>query len=269
MTNSTERTETFDLPVEAAEAYEAQFVPALFAEWACDLLGDAAPAPGQAVLDVACGTGVVARGAADLVGPTGTVAGIDLNDAMLTVARRLRPDIEWRQGDAAELPYPDATFDIVLCQAGLMFFPDRARALREMARVTRPGGTVAVLVPGRLARSEAYVRLTDIAARHAGPETVKLLSAYFVLGDPDELTALIRSAGLQVSSTRSRIGHVRAPSLDAFVTTEIDSTPLGARISTDVRQSIMADARDALAVFTGADGAALPIEGHTVVARRD
>src|SRR5215218_11336618 len=110
-------TQTFQLSVEAAEVYEARFVPALFAEWAPHLVEAARVAGGQAVLDVACGTGVVARTAADRMGGQGRVVGLDLNEGMLTVAGRLRPDIEWRQGDAADLPFEAGSFDAVLCQA--------------------------------------------------------------------------------------------------------------------------------------------------------
>jgi ubiquinone/menaquinone biosynthesis C-methylase UbiE len=139
-------TETFQISVEAAEMYEAELVPALFEEWASHLVEAAGVLPGQRVLDVACGTGVVTRAAAERVGETGKVVGLDLNEAMLTVARRLRPDLDWRQGDAAELPFSDSSFDVVLCQSGLMFFPDVAKTLREMARVVTDQGIVAVQV---------------------------------------------------------------------------------------------------------------------------
>ena len=148
--------ETFQLSVEAAEVYEARFVPAIFGEWAPHLVEAAGVAPGQAVLDVACGTGVVARTAADRMGGRGRVVGLDLNEGMLAVAGRLRPDIEWRQGDAAALPFEARCFDAVLCQAALMFFPDRAGALREMARVATPGGTLAVQVWDRLEAQEGF-----------------------------------------------------------------------------------------------------------------
>jgi SAM-dependent methyltransferase len=133
-------TQTFQLSVEAAEAYEARFVPALFAEWAPHLVGAAGVAPGQAVLDVACGTGVVARAAADRMGGHGRVAGADLNEGMLAVAGRLRPDIEWHRADAADLPFADGSFDAVLCQSALMFFPDQVRALRERPGWPPPAG---------------------------------------------------------------------------------------------------------------------------------
>lgn len=262
-------TETFQIPMSVAEAYEAKFVPALFAEWAADLLDRVTLQPGQSVLDVACGTGIVARGAADRLGGTGRVVGLDLNEAMLTVARRIRPEIEWRQGDAAALPFPAESFDVVLCQAALMFFPDRQQVLREMGRVVRPGGTVAVHVPGRLGASEAYVAFHQVVSRHAGPEAVNLLSAYFVVGEPPELAALVESSGLTVTGLSSRIGHVKVASIDEFVATEIGSTPLVDRISEEDLGRITADARVALDRFRTADGrAALPIEGHVVLARR-
>jgi ubiquinone/menaquinone biosynthesis C-methylase UbiE len=109
-------TQTFHLSQDSAEAYEEVFVPALFEPWAQLLVGAAGIRAGDRVLDVACGTGIVARTAADRVGATGSVVGIDRNPAMLAVAERLRPDIEWRQGDASGLPFLGRSFDVVLCQ---------------------------------------------------------------------------------------------------------------------------------------------------------
>ena len=122
-------TEDFQVSHEAAEQYEARFVPAIFAEWAPLLADITGVGPGQAVLDVACGTGIVARTVADRVTGSGRVVGVDLNGGMLAVARRVRPDIDWRQADVADLPFPDGSFDVVLCQMALMFFPDRVGAL--------------------------------------------------------------------------------------------------------------------------------------------
>ena len=183
------------------------------------------------MLDVACGTGIVARTAADLVAPAAGSSGVDLNEAMLTVARRVRPDIEWRQGDAGTLPFGDDSFDVVLSPDGADVLPrPRQRAARD-GPGRSPGGTVAVLVPGRLEHQAAFAPFVDIAARHAGAEARSLLSTYFVCGDLDELTALVESAGLQVTTARIEVGTYRAPSVDAFVTTEVESTPLVQRIS--------------------------------------
>jgi len=148
--------ETFQISAEQAASYEHTFVPAIFAQWASPLLDAADVQPGQRVLDVACGTGILARTAADRVGPSGTVVGVDINAGMLTVARRVRPDLDYRRADAVSLPFPNDTFDAVLCQSALMFFPDATRALSEMGRVCRPSGVVGVQVYSSLDAQPAY-----------------------------------------------------------------------------------------------------------------
>jgi ubiquinone/menaquinone biosynthesis C-methylase UbiE len=261
--------ETFGLSAAAAELYESQFVPALFAEWAPRLGELAAVAPGHAVLDVACGTGIVARTVAEAQRGQGRVVGLDLNQAMLDVARRVRPELEWRQGDAARLPFPDGSFDVALCQMALMFFPDRLQVLREMARVVAPGGTVAFSVPDRLEAQPAYAPFVAMAARHAGPEAVGLLGTYFACGDLDELRGLVEAAGLRLTAARTHRGTVRCPSVDAFVATEVESTPLRARISDEVYARLREEAREILRPFTTPDGAArIPLHGHLLAAAR-
>ena len=220
------------------------------------------------MLDVACGTGIVARTVADLVAPSGTVVGVDLNDTMLTVARRVRPDIDYRHGDVEALPFPDGSFDTVLCQMALMFFPDRRHALGEMARVASPAGTVAVLVPGALAAQAAFAPFVDMAVQHSGSEARSLLSTYFACGELAEFTALVESAGLRVTTAGTHRGAYRAPSVDAFVATEVESTPLRDRISDAVYERIRADTHDVLAPFTTSDGAVeAPFDANLVVAR--
>jgi hypothetical protein len=151
----------------------------------------------------------------------------------------------------------------------LMFFPNRAAALAEMARVTAPGGTVALLVPGALERQASFSRFVDMAVHHAGPQARSLLTAYFVCGDLDELTALVEAAGLCVTTARAETGTYRAPSVDAFVATEVESTPLVQRISADVYARIRTHARTVLAPFTTPDGRVeAPFESNLVVARR-
>lgn len=265
---TTEPSESFQIPIEAAEAYEAAFVPAFFAQWAPILCDAAGLTAGQRILDVACGTGIVARTAADRFGPA-NVVGVDLNEAMLAVARRVRADIDWRQGDVAALPLPDGAFDAVVCQMALMFFPDRIQALREMARVITPGGTVAVLVPSSLDAQPAYGPFVDMAAQHAGAEARSLLSTYFSCGDLDDLAAAFAQAGLHVATTGTHLGTARFPTVDALVATEVDSTPLGERITTDVYEAIRDGARTVLAPFMTSDGCLeAPFEVHVVAARR-
>jgi SAM-dependent methyltransferase len=261
--------EAFQLSVEAAEVYESSFVPALFADWATHLVKAAGVAAGQVVLDVACGTGAVARTAADRMGGRGRVVGLDLNEGMLTVAGRLRSDIDWRLGDAADLPFEPGSFDVVLCQSGLMFFPDRAGALREMARVTTPGGTVAIQVWDRLEAQEGYGAVYAAFSRHLGPEADRLENAYWALGDLDLVRSLLEAAGLPVSTTRTRTGIISFPSASAAVTTEIEATPLAGQIDRETHGRILAAGVEALAPFVvDGGGVELPIRGHIVTATK-
>ncbi|MEV6299769.1 methyltransferase domain-containing protein [Actinoplanes sp. NPDC051861] len=249
---------TYDLTAEAAEFYESTFVPALFAAWARHLVDTAGVRPGSRVLDVACGTGIVARTAADRAGPDGVVTGLDRSEAMLAVARSIRPGLRWERGDAADLPFPAGAFDLALSQAALMFLADRPGALREMGRVA---GRVAVQVPGRLSHSAGYRVFTDVVAAHAEPATVKLIEAYFAAGEPDELAGWFAAAGLRVERFETWTGATRAPSIEAFVTGEL--LPLG--VGPD--QRITAACRSAMAGFAGIGGSvAVPIEAHLVVA---
>jgi SAM-dependent methyltransferase len=150
-------------PGNPAETYENYFVPAMFHPWAAILLRHAAPKLGERVLDVACGTGVVARMAAPLVGPNGQVVGLDMNPAMLAVARQLPAPsgatITWQDGNAMAPPFTDGAFDLVLCQHGLQFFPDRSVAIGEMRRVLAPRGRALAIVLQTLARHPVYEAL--------------------------------------------------------------------------------------------------------------
>lgn len=261
--------ETFQISLETAETYESRFVPALLAEWAPHLVAMADVTRGHDVLDVACGTGIVARTAADRVGTGDRVTGVDLNEPMLTVARRVRPDITWRRADAAALPFDDGTFDAVLCQMALMFFPDPVAALREMGRVASPDGTVALVVPSSLSSQPAYGPFVEMAARHAGPDAVSLLSTYWRCGDPDVLVSDVESAGLEVVGLRTRMGTARFDSVEQLVATEIEGSPLIERIDDAVHQRISAGAREVMAPHVSSTGAvAAPLECHLLAAQK-
>jgi SAM-dependent methyltransferase len=261
-------TERFQVSLDAAEQYEARFVPAIFAEWAPLLAEIAGVRAGQSVLDVACGTGIVARTVADRVTGSGRVIGVDLNDGMLAVARRVRPDLEWRQGDVTALPFADGSFDAVLCQMALMFFPDRAAALREMVRVARPAGVVALAVPASLEDQPAYGPFVEMAARVAGADAVSLLSTYWACGDLRELRNTVTGAGLEITEVRTHAGTAQFASPDELAVTEVEATPLATRLTPEQYGAIRAGAREVLAPFTGPDGTlAAPLHGHLVAAR--
>lgn len=262
-------TETFQISPAQAEVYEALFVPALFGQWAPLVVEAASLARGQRVLDVACGTGVVARAAAARVGPGGTVVGVDLNQAMLDVAARVAPDLTWRRGDVAALPFPDRSFDAVLCQSALMFFPDRAAATAQMARVTRPGGRVVVQTYAPLGEQPGYGPLVDVVARHAGEEARALLGTYWSAGEAHELRRLAERAGLRVLAVDSPTAVARFASVASLVDIEVGGTPLGDRLSAGSLDRIQAGAEAVLARFRTARGdVELPVRGRILVAER-
>ena len=260
-------TETFQLTLEQAKAYDDLFVPALFAQWAPQLASCARVASGQRVLDVACGTGVVARTVADIVGTHGQAVGVDLNPAMLVVARAARPDLEWSQGDAEDLPFASASFDAALCQSALFFFPDPGRAVQEMARVVGSGGTVAIQTYSALDEQPAYGPFMDVVAKHAGPEARVLLGTYWSMGDSAALMRLTAAAGLEVIETRTSLGVARFPSTDAVAHTEIRSTPLADRLDSVAYDRILTDTHEVLSRYEGADGSVrVPIRATMIAA---
>jgi ubiquinone/menaquinone biosynthesis C-methylase UbiE len=187
--------EPWQLSGHAAELYERYLVPAIFHPWALDLVALAVPQPGERVLDVACGTGVVARLLAPHVGITGIVVAVDRDAERLAVARTLPPTpgtvIEWREGDVLALPFPAAVFDLVCCQQGLQFFADRLAALREMARVLVPGGRLALNVWRALPHNPGAAAMAEALERHVSPEAAAVRRAPFALGEAEEVRALL------------------------------------------------------------------------------
>ncbi len=262
--------ERWQLSGNAPDAYERHIVPALFMPWARSLVETAALRPGERVLDVACGTGVVTRLAAKRVGAGGKVVGLDLNAGMLAVARSRAPAIEWREGSATELPLPDAAFDAVLCQQGLQFFPDRPAALREMRRVLVPGGRLALSVWRSLEWSPGHRALADALERHIGSETAAIMRAPFALADPEELRALAVAAGFREVAVRAAVEDVSFPSVDEFPIVQSAATPLAPFVSgapASARAALVADVRTALAWYVSGGKLVWPIQAHVVTAR--
>jgi SAM-dependent methyltransferase len=207
--------------IRAASIYEEFFVPALFGQWVGPTAEACRVKPGSRVLDVGCGTGIFARFAADRVGAGGFVAGLDPNPGMLEVASRIAPEIEWKRGAVESIPYGDGDFDALACQFGLMFFPDRSRALREMARVLAPNGRMALAVWDRLDNIPAYAILVDLIQHLVGERAADALRAPFVLGDPAELRAAFDSAGISGISLETHTGTARYPSIRSWVLTDV------------------------------------------------
>ncbi|WP_119458965.1 methyltransferase domain-containing protein [Rhodospirillaceae bacterium SYSU D60014] len=238
----------------AAEIYDEFFVPALFQEWAPRVADAAQIWPGQTVLDVACGTGVLAREAARRAETDGSVTGLDRNEDMLVVARRVAPSIEWRLGRAELLPFADHTFDTVVSQFGLMFFEDRVAALREMWRVLRPGGRLAVAVWGPLDDTPGYAAMVALLQRLFGDRIANELRAPFILGDPDALRSLFIQADIPNGAIQTPAGTARYPSIEAWVHVDVKGWTLADLIDDAQYRTLLREAERELSRYIQPDG---------------
>jgi SAM-dependent methyltransferase len=261
--------ERWQVSTEAAEVYESCFVPAIFGAWAGPVADAAGIRAGDTVLDVGCGTGVLAREAHRWVGQDGQVVGLDLNEGMLAVAARAEPNVEWRRGDAASLPFEDASLDVVVSQFALMYFPDRVASLREMWRTLAPGGRLAVASWAPIDHARGYQILVEIAVRQCGREAAEVLAAPFVLGDRAELAKLFVDSGISGAEVRVHEGSIRFPSVQEFIRIEVKGSPLAEMLSDDVMQSLAAESEDALVEFVVASGEiVMPMDAHIVTASK-
>ena len=216
----------------AAENYERYFVPAIGLPFARALLVTAALKAGERVLDIACGTGIVTRLAAEQVGPRGTVAGLDINPGMLAVARSVSASgaaIAWHEASAESLPLADDSFDVVVSSLGLQFVPDKALALREMRRVVAPGGRIAIATVGPT--PPLFAVLEQAIARHVKPEVAAFMRVVFSLYEPAALETLASGAGFRDVVVRSDSLTLTLPGPSEFLWQYIHSTPLASAVS--------------------------------------
>jgi SAM-dependent methyltransferase len=212
----------------AAELFQRYLVPAITSKWAEDLVRRAQLRTGELVLDVACGTGIVARLAATKVRP-GQVTGLDLNAGMLAVARSLPNDgapINWTEGSAVDMPFPSGHFDVVLCQQGLQFFPDQPGALRELHRVLRKGGRAALSVYSPIERTPGANAFVQALDQVLGPEASRIKRGEHSFANPGQLESLLGDGGfgnVVVSTVQQTIVF---PSVLDYVRLQLVATPM-------------------------------------------
>lgn len=221
------------------------------------------------MLDVACGTGIVAIDAQRDLAPSASVIGLDRNEGMLAVARGKGPAIDWQIGDAEALTFPDGHFDAVACQFGLMFFADHVAALNEMWRVLRPGGRLAVTVWDKAENSPGYAAMIALLDRLFGADVADALRAPFVLGDTAELRALFKQAGIRNVAIETLQGTARFPSLQSWVHTDIKGWTLADMIDDEQYEALQQAATTELAAFAAPDDTvSFAAPAHIAVAQK-
>jgi ubiquinone/menaquinone biosynthesis C-methylase UbiE len=254
------------------EMYERFLVGPLFRPFADLLLARVDVKAGDSVLDIACGTGIVARLAFEKLGGTGRVVGVDLSPQMLAVAKGIVPGIDWREGNAEALPVRDAeSFSVVLCQQGLQFVANRAAAVREMRRALAPRGRLAVATWCALEDAPFFRALHQVAERHLG----SVVDQRHSLGNGAELESLLTGAGMRdvrvervsrllefPDTTLLRLNTMALVGMSDTGKTMDD----GARAS--VVDAIIADSESALKPFaTHAGGLMFELSSNVAVAR--
>lgn len=253
----------YQVTADAAQMRERYSVRYFIGPWAPGLIAVAALQPGERVLDVACGTGVVTRLAASAVGPTGQVTGVDINAAMLAVARSVAPpsgaSITWVEGNAVALDFPDASFDVILCQQGLQFFPDKSAALREMRRVLMPSGRVILSV--WKSAGPYNVAVADALEHHVGVEAATRFRASRVVPDAEALYRLLIEAGFPAVEIRPSTMTIRLPPLETFVLGHLSGMPIAAAVaalSEEQRAALGRQVKTALELYADGSGVAVP-----------
>lgn len=193
-------TDRFQLTEDAAQQYERFTVPTVTQPHTEVMFEHVSLHQGERVLDAACGTGIVSRVAVERFGNIASIVGVDLNPHMLGIARVNTPatsiPVEWREGDMCALPFPDASFDVVLCQQGLQYVPDKVMALRDMQRVLVPGGRLAFTVWSAPHRHTAA--LADALRHHVSSEAATSCLSPFAWGDAETIRKSVEDAGFRL-----------------------------------------------------------------------
>jgi ubiquinone/menaquinone biosynthesis C-methylase UbiE len=254
------------------EAYETYLAP-LLGLWTDELIGLAEVRTGERVLDVACGTGIVARRIAPVAGGSGKVVGLDMDPGMLRVASsssaQVRPKIEWREANVNSIPFPDGSFEVAFCQHGLQFFPDKLAALKEIRRVLTPGGRIALNVWRPLHNNPGYAALAESLERRVNPESAQVMQGPFFPGNVKTLREHLSAAGFSSIHIRIAIKGVRFPSVEEFLRREVVSWLAGVtgELDDSTRSALIADLHRDLADNLDDEGLAFPMETYLTVAR--
>ena len=263
-----------DIPeelIEAGRGYESLFVPALFQQWTKHLIEGAGVSDGFNVLDIACGTGVLAREALSRVGSGGRVVGVDSAPGMLAAAKEIEPDIDWTLCGAEALELDDAVFDCVVSQFGMMFFPDRQASTNEMFRVLKPGGTLAIAVWNSVEHNPAYADIISVLQEQVGTAAADALRLPYSLGNTEDVTSVLEKSGFNEISVATKVEQAKFPSSRHMVEAELRGwLPLFDIFLSETEISdVLVESDKTLSKYAGPSGEAIfPTCAHVITAHK-
>ena len=258
--------------VEAGRGYESLFVPALFEQWTTHLIEGAGIRKASHVLDIACGTGVLARNALSQTGPSGRVVGVDPAPGMLAAAKEIEPNIDWILCGAEALELDDETFDCVISQFGMMFFQDRQKSAEEMFRVLKPSGSLAIAVWNSVEQNPAYADIIAVLQEQVGTAAADALRLPFCLGNPDEVTTVLSNSGFTSINVETTVESAQFPSSRHMVEAELRGwLPLfDINLSEAKINDVLIASDSTLSKYTSSSGKAVfPTSAHVITARKD
>jgi SAM-dependent methyltransferase len=258
--------------VEAGRGYESLFVPALFAQWTKHLIEAAGIREGSHVLDIACGTGVLTRHALLTTGPSGRVIGVDPAPGMLAAAKEIEPGIDWILCGAESIELDDEVVDSVISQFGMMFFQDRAKSAKEMLRVLKPGGSLAIAVWNLVEQNPAYADIVSVLQEQVGTAAADALRLPYSLGNANDVTAVLDDNGFSSISVETKIETARFPSSRHMVEAELRGwLPLFDIFLDETKiNDVLIESDRTLSKYSESSGEAVfPTSAHVITARRD
>ena len=268
--------ESWKISGNSPAAYEEYLVPGFFRPWAETLTTLVSPAPGSDVLDVACGTGIVARTISAKGKNRVRVTGLDNNPEMLkhasTLSKNSGLEINWQQGEADQLPFEDHRFDYLFCQQGLQFFPEPQQALKEMHRVLKPGGRLGLNIIRSIDYHIAFKILADELEKHVGETAGNMMRGPFPEWDQKTIRSMVEDAGFENPSLHIEIISMRFPSSEEFLRREAVSSPLAGEmesLETDIRNQLIDDLNRSLEPYQDDNGVVFPMETVMVVADKE